>query len=75
MKHEVWQDIEGKTMLCFAGKLGNEARELLEQDSNLVYTFYAESHYEAMNKYYEYMEWGNYETEFEVDKEPYKFNK
>ncbi|QHT69131.1 hypothetical protein GXP67_22035 [Rhodocytophaga rosea] len=43
LKHEIWQDEEGKTMLCL-----------------------------AMSIYYQFMHWGEYITEFEGDKQPYK---
>mgnify|MGYP003678974481 CR=1 FL=1 len=58
-------------MLCFSGELGAESRTLLEPNSKIVHSFYAESHFEAKTIYYEYMDWGVYETEFEVDKESY----
>lgn len=71
LKHEVWRDEEGKTMLCYAGELGEQARQTLEPNSKLIHTFYASSHYEAMTVYYQFMDWGEYTTEFEVDKQPY----
>lgn len=70
--HEVWEDDEGKTMLCFADKSGDESRNLLEPGSKLIHTFLASSHYEAMTIYYKYMNWGVYTTEYEIDKEPYE---
>ena len=71
IEHEVWEDEEGKTMLCQAGKVGEEARQLLEPNSRLIHTFSAASHFEAMNTYYQLMEWGEYETIDEIDKQPY----
>ncbi|MCB9173859.1 MAG: hypothetical protein H6589_04555 [Flavobacteriales bacterium] len=71
MKHDIWTNPEDLPMLCFSGELGAESRTLLEPNSKIVHSFYAESHFEAMTIYYEYMDWGVYETEFEVDKEPY----
>jgi hypothetical protein len=71
-KHEVWEDPEGLTTLCFADESGNDCRKLLEPECRLIHTFYAESHYEAMTIYYKFMGWGVYTTEFEIDKEPYE---
>jgi hypothetical protein len=41
------------------------ARSLLEGKSELVWSCEAESHFEAMTKYYTYQEWRAYTTEFE----------
>lgn len=71
IKHDVWEDPEGLTTLCFSGELGREARNLLEENSRVIHSFYADSHFDAMTKYYQLMDWGVYETEFEVDKLPY----
>jgi hypothetical protein len=70
-KHEVWKDKDELTTLCLADESGNDSRKLLEPESKLIHSFYAESHYEAMTIYYKYMNWGIYTTEFEIDKEPY----
>lgn len=72
VKHEIWKDEEGKTALCFADERGNGCRNLLEPGSKLIHSFYAESHYEAMTIYYQFMDWGVYTTEFEIDKVPYE---
>ena len=74
IKHEIWQDSEGLTSLCFSGDLGEESRSLLEPGSKIIHSFYADSHFSAMTKYYEYMDWGVYKTEFDVDKELYDLN-
>ena len=66
LEHEVWLEPSGLTMLCFAGKAGNEARAFSDPGSNLAHTFYASSHFGAMVIYYNNMGWGNYETGFEV---------
>lgn len=71
VKHEVWINPEGLTTLCFADERGNDCRRLLDPDSKLIHSFYAISHYEAMTNYYKFMNWGEYTTEFEIDKEPY----
>lgn len=70
MKHELWKEKNGYTF-CFAGSLGNQAREMMEQEAELIWTVEARSHFEAMTKYYEFMDWGEYKTDFEQDKEPY----
>jgi len=59
------------TALLFSGDLGNEGRSTLDDDYKIVHSFYAESNFEAMTKYYEYMDWEPYTTEFEIDKNPY----
>jgi hypothetical protein len=70
MLHELWKDAGGQTF-CFAGPLGDQARSMLDSDAVLIWSVEAESHYEAMTKYYEFMDWGVYRTEFEEDKQPY----
>lgn len=72
VKHEVWSDQKGLFTLCMADERGDNCRELLEPGSTLIHVFYANSHFEAMTIYYEFMDWGVYTTEFEVDKEPYE---
>lgn len=72
VKHEVWQDQKGLTALCLADERGDDCRKLLDPNSKLIYTFYANSYYEAMTIYYEFMDWGIYTTEFEIDKQPYE---
>lgn len=57
--------------MLFSGELGQEGRMTLEEDYEIIHSFYADSHFDAMTKYYEFMDWGQYETEFEIDKEPY----
>jgi hypothetical protein len=71
VKHDVWKNKEGLTTLIFAGDLGEEARAMLEEDYEIVHSFLADSHFDAMNKYYAFMRWGTYETQFEIDKLPY----
>ena len=71
IKHNIWTSKEGLTSLCFSGKIWEESRSILEPDSEIVHSFYADSHFDAMTKYYEYMDWGIYETEFNIDKETY----
>lgn len=71
LEHHILEDAEGLTTLCLAEPLQNTERYVPEPGSKLLYAFYAESHYEAMMIYYEFMGWGLYTTEFEADKLPY----
>lgn len=71
LKLDIWKNREGLTALLFSGDLGNEGRSTLDNDYEVVHSFHAGSHFEAMTKYYEYMDWGVYTTEFDVDKDPY----
>jgi hypothetical protein len=73
--HEVWIDVGEETgddlpSLFLAGPGGDEARALLS-DGQLVHTFYAGSHYEAMTLYREFLGEGSYTTEHPRDHEPY----
>lgn len=70
MKHELWKEKNGYTF-CLSGVMGDDARGTLESEAELIWTVEANSHFEAMTKYYEFMDWGEYKTEFEQDKEPY----
>jgi len=72
MKHELWIENEGEQTLCLAGSHGDSARNLLEPGAKLTWTCEASSHFEAMTKYYEYMEWGEYKSDYPVeDKKTY----
>jgi hypothetical protein len=50
--------------------MGDEARSWLAPGAKLIWTVEADSHFEAMTKYYEYMGWGEYSSEFSEDKDP-----
>lgn len=72
MKHELWMNEEGLGTFCHAGERGNDARALLEPGSKLVWICEAHSHFDAMTKYYEYMSWGIYTTDYpKQDKKTY----
>jgi hypothetical protein len=71
VKIDIWKNTEGMTALTFSGELGAEQRKILEGDYGIIHSFYADSHFDAMTKYYAFMDWGQYETEFEIDKIPY----
>jgi hypothetical protein len=67
MIHELWIESSGQTF-CLAGPNGDAARALLEPGASRVWTVDADNHFEAMTKYYEYMDWGVYKSDFpEID--------
>ncbi|WP_107759029.1 hypothetical protein [Dickeya sp. Secpp 1600] len=73
MMHELWTNEDGLDLFCLAGQRGDSARKLLEQDYRLVWTCDSDSHFEAMIRYYEFRNWGEYQTDFpEQDKKTYK---
>ena len=69
--HEVWVDAYGLPSLCLAGPNGADCRKLLDQPAQLIHTFEAGSHYEAMTIYHRYQGWSAYESHFAIDHEPY----
>ena len=71
IKHDIWKSRDGLTVLCFSGEIGEESRSIVKPDSEVIHSFYADSHFDAMTKYYEYMDWGVYESDFEIDKKSY----
>jgi hypothetical protein len=70
MKHELWKEEDGY-MFCLAGSMGEGARATMDSNAKLIWTVEADSHFEAMTKYYKFMDWGEYKTEFKQDKEAY----
>ncbi|WP_338525235.1 hypothetical protein NUH87_06225 [Pseudomonas batumici] len=73
MKHELWLEPDGCQTFCLAGAHGDGARALLPEGSKLVWEVEAESYFEAMTRYYSYMDWGEYQTDFpEQDKMSYR---
>jgi len=72
LKHELWEEGGGTELtFCLAGPRGDGARKTLGPDAKLIWTVEAESHFEAMTLYHEFMGWGEYKTEWEMDKQPY----
>jgi hypothetical protein len=69
--HELWVESDEEQTFCLAGPMGEDARSLLAPGARRVWTVKAESHFDAMRKYYEHMEWGEYTTEHAWDHEPY----
>jgi hypothetical protein len=74
MLHELWIESDTQQTFCLAGSAGAAARALLLPGSRCVWTVEANSHFDAMTRYYEFMDWGEYVTDFpELDKKPYAF--
>jgi hypothetical protein len=71
LEHEIWQDPDGCTMVCLAGARGDGARALLVPGAKRLATFQADSHYDAMSRYHDFMGWPQYTTEHPSDREPY----
>lgn len=72
MKHELWEEDGGAQLtFCFAGPRGEGARKSLGPDARLIWAVEADSHFEAMTLYYGFMDWGEYKTDYEEDKQPY----
>lgn len=73
--HELWIDeSDGEFLFCHSGPAGDEARSLLEGTPKKIWECEAESHFEAMTKYYKYQGWGEYKTTHEQDYWPYTDN-
>ena len=72
---DIWRDEDGNTTLIFSGELGEEAKYLLEPNSEIIHSFYAVSHFDAMSQYYEFMNWGEYISDYDMDYEPYDVKK
>lgn len=68
---DLWEEEDGRTMVCEAGPGGDGARDLLGPRARLAWVFEARSHFEAMTRYYERVEWGPYTTDQAWDREPY----
>jgi hypothetical protein len=72
MKHELWIESETEQTFCMAGLHGEPARKHLVPGAKLAWSCEAVSHFDAMTKYYEYMGWGEYKSDFpEQDKKSY----
>jgi hypothetical protein len=70
--HELWENPEeGTFTVCLTGQRGEAARALLSSSARIIWTFEAESHYEAMTIYYRHMGWGEYVTDQEWDFQAY----
>ncbi len=55
VKHELWDEGDGNFTFCLAGPRGDEARKLLPPGAKVVWRVEADSHFEAMTAYYQFM--------------------
>jgi hypothetical protein len=70
--HELWEEADGEGYtFCLAGPMGDDARKLLGPGAKLVWKVEADSHLDAMTKYYEFMGWGKYTTVHQWDLQAY----
>lgn len=69
--HELWIESDQEQTFCLAGPMGADARARLLPGAKKVWTVLAESHFDAMTKYYGHMAWGVYTTEFASDHDAY----
>ncbi|WP_092360218.1 hypothetical protein [Collimonas sp. OK242] len=75
MPHELWVDPEGLDLYCLAGPEGDAARARLPNGAHLEMVIEAESHFDAMTKYYEYRGYGTYQSSYpDLDKRLYQTN-
>jgi len=60
LRHELWDEVEGRRTFCLAGPMGGGARALLSPDAQLVWEVEVGRRFEAMTAYYEHMNRGEY---------------
>jgi hypothetical protein len=74
LEHELWRE-ESETGIeytfCRAGPKGDTARAALGANAELIWTVFASSYSRAMEKYYNFMEWGEYTVIHEAARTPY----
>lgn len=51
--HELWIESDSEQTFCLAGPMGADARAQLKPSARKVWTVQADSHFDAMTKYYE----------------------
>jgi len=73
LTHELWESIDPVTgAVCHAFFLAkNRATQPLEPGAKLIWTVEANSHAEAMSKFYEHMNWRIYKAMSVEDWKPY----
>ncbi|WP_137189698.1 hypothetical protein [Stenotrophomonas rhizophila] len=72
MRYELWIEPDQEQTFCMSGPHGDSARALLRVNAKRVWTVNAQSHFEAMTKYHQYMGWGPYVSAFpDVDNVPF----
>jgi hypothetical protein len=73
MQHELWVNRDGLDTVCLAGPHGDDARAMLDQPAELVWTFEADNHFDAMTAYYRFRGLGTYTTDFpDLDRIAYR---
>ena len=64
MKYELWKTIDEKvtslSFICVDAENYQQSINLLEPNSKLIWITNANTHNEAMQKYYDLMNWGKY---------------
>jgi hypothetical protein len=71
---EIWESVSDGIILhacCITGPRGDGQRQLLEPASRLLATYEADSHYNAMLYYHNYLGREIYTTREPLDYEPY----
>jgi hypothetical protein len=71
---ELWQSRGAAiaTTVCEVGPSGDQCRAMLEPDAELIWQFEGHSHLDTMQRYYDYMGFGIYASNFpDLDCEPY----
>jgi hypothetical protein len=73
--HEVWRQVSDSGMVlhtcCLAGTIGERCRRTLSRNAQLLTTFEAGSHFEAMTIYNRFLGRERYTTNQSWDYEPY----
>jgi hypothetical protein len=69
LRYELWEE-DGLNTFCLAGPHGDDARKLMGPSAKLIWTVEASTHFRAMTEYYKCMDWGEYTTDHEWDRQP-----
>ncbi len=70
--HQVWRDPERDALMCWiAGDEADRMRRALQPKAELVQTFLASSHEDAMRQHYATEGWGEYQGVPGVSDQPY----
>lgn len=73
MKFEIWiEETEGIDEITVMEKGGVKREYEIGENARLVHCFEAFSYFEQMTKYYKYMDWGEYKSYYDGDKELFK---
>jgi hypothetical protein len=71
---EVWQSVGDNiaTTVCPVGSQGDQCRAMLEPDAKLIWNFEGHSHLNTMQRYYDFMGFGTYVSDWpHLDCQPY----